>query len=322
MPTSNTIMMRTVILGLCLILAASSTAAPWHLERNHQQYNHRSHVYSQHSRVYHPLRSTGSMMRGSSRIVNGVVATAGQFPYLACLLDAANQREGCFCSGSFISATHVLTAAHCLEITTNILVVQNTLVGGRSNTIDNSRAIFFTTVRVYPHQQYGGVGVNDIAIIRVALRQDESTSQQIAVVSVPTNPAVCQTTGMRGIAAGFGLVDDLAENRNARLDTLRYAQLVTMQTQACINFFRNVNPLPLAQSVFCTEVLRKNDPSICNGDSGGPFLVAENGVPFVVGVVSGMGIVERNLTCGEANDPNIFTCVPSFASWISSVLRG
>ncbi|KAI8807760.1 trypsin-like cysteine/serine peptidase domain-containing protein [Cladochytrium replicatum] len=311
-----------LLISFVLTLAASTFASRFNHgqpARQHNPYRHVNPYYRPH----------GASLRPSG-IVNGRNASEGDFPYLACILERGNEKAGCICTGSFITTTHVLTAAHCVvdgkNISTNFVIVQNSLVGGMIQAIDNKKAIYFDTTDVYVPTDYTGMGQHDIAIIGVALRKDEDTRQRIHTVAVPTDPALCAIPATHGIATGFGLVEDRAEDPNSDKDTLHYAQLTTMATSECIAIYRQrgwtASELPFAQYTFCTEVKRKGDPDVCNGDSGGPFLVADHaGTPFVIGLVSGSASIgEKGLACSEAGNPNIWTCVPAYAEWITNVL--
>ena len=48
--------------------------------------------------------------RNDVRIINGQVASVGEFPFMAAMLN----RERQFCGGSLIDDIHILTAAHCV----------------------------------------------------------------------------------------------------------------------------------------------------------------------------------------------------------------
>ena len=49
----------------------------------------------------------------SNVVLSGSDAAPGEWPWMAVLLQAGQLRQ--FCSGTLVSASHVLTAAHCFD---------------------------------------------------------------------------------------------------------------------------------------------------------------------------------------------------------------
>lgn len=70
----------------------------------------------------------------------------------------------------------------------------------------------------------------------------------------------------------------------------------------------------VTDSVMCGEGWAVSTQGACLGDSGGPMVIYENGVPTIIGVTS--FISSRG--CG-AGDPTGFTRVSRFLTWINAV---
>ena len=98
----------------------------------------------------------------------GTNAQAGEFPYQVSL----QQNGGHFCGGSLISATHVLTAAHCIYETVKKRVPQRALqVEVGSNRIGSGAKYRIRKIAYHKNYRHSGEPVfypNDIAVIHVS----------------------------------------------------------------------------------------------------------------------------------------------------------
>merc|ERR1712007_217396 len=240
--------------------------------------------------------------RFGSRIINGVDAGHGEFPWQISLRFG---RYGHICGGTLIGNQYVLCAAHCFGQTKNpssytVRTGEWYLKRGDGTEKDHR------VVEVHVHERYnkGKQFNNDIALMKLAAPVNFNGPY--------AGPACLPTEGKdyRGsqncILSGWGLVKRWPQTLADRL------QKVTGKIWGARDLLRQYYSLP-------DHVVGFGEPgkwSACMGDSGGP-LVCNNGsgAHDVIGVVSfGPG------TC--SGKPGVFTEVSQYRDWLSAKSGG
>ena len=128
------------------------------------------------------------------RILNGDVAAATDFPYMAGVMlhfDTGNS----WCGGSLISRNFVLTAANCVH-----LVPSASVLLGASNMNNIGELIRVATIRVHPEYSFDD-SLNDIATLELSRPADLSAT--INLVRLPNRRQV-QSTFESQLAAVLG----------------------------------------------------------------------------------------------------------------------
>uniref|UniRef100_A0A1B0D7L6 Uncharacterized protein n=1 Tax=Phlebotomus papatasi TaxID=29031 RepID=A0A1B0D7L6_PHLPP len=214
-----------------------------------------------------------------SRIVNGNEAFPHQFPYQTALV-VRLENESTICGGSLISASYVLTAAHCTDLSVFVTVYLG--VHNLSDYTEGTRVVQ-TVFRsdIVVHELYNTSGYqNDISVIKMPM-------------PVTFNDAIRPDGGRTTDASWDGT------------DVLHYVKLSVISNTAC----RALYPT-LQESNICTR--GENRSGTCQGDSGGPLVIMEDdGIYTQIGIVSfGSGI-----GC-SFNWPNVFVRLTSFLCWL------
>ena len=99
-----------------------------------------------------------------TRIVGGVKAGRGKFPWIAALLRDRNDQ---YCGGALISDQHILTASHCVD---NFKANQVTIRLGEYDFGEKTSATRrdFAVAAIHMHERYDPVTyLNDVAIIKL-----------------------------------------------------------------------------------------------------------------------------------------------------------
>ncbi|XP_059491203.1 brachyurin-like isoform X2 [Neocloeon triangulifer] len=237
-------------------------------------------------------------VKEDGRIVNGAVATKGQFPWQAAIvIDGAS-----FCGGSLISTTRILTAAHCAQGTSYrvILGAQNVSVG-----IEVGRVEFTTTVKLV-HPSYNPTVLNnDLAIL--TLPSAVTLSTYISVIRLPRLSDASNTfLGTSATVSGWGKISDATTSIT---DVLRYVSLPIIANTQCATIYGT--SVVISSTLCCSGA---GGLSTCNGDSGGPLVYTEaDGVKTQLGVVSFVS----STGCASGN-PSGYARVTSFLNWIST----
>ncbi|XP_036325000.1 uncharacterized protein LOC118738183 [Rhagoletis pomonella] len=231
------------------------------------------------------------------------------------------------CSGSVVSQSHILTAAHCVVNLVNDLRLSHVRIGGValstnctastnfSNCFIASRTFQIAEVRVHPSYDQPKYA-NDIALVKIVGEANDYTP-----ICLPPNLSASvrdQLIGSPGIALGW--TADI-EGNDTSSPRVRYLSLPIVNTTECAityaTFSENFNdPIVITPSQLCAQGGPMND--VCRGDSGGPFMdEGSSGLINSSGRHSLLGIVAFGPTkCGMSNIPGVYTRVSSYLGWI------
>ncbi|XP_066144718.1 uncharacterized protein [Euwallacea fornicatus] len=223
-------------------------------------------------------------------IIGGDVATAHEYPFQAALYIYVHVTQY-FCGGSLIALNWVLTAAHCTQWATSILVV----LGAHDLSIAEDNIIVYNTTKYIIHENWNSVTLqNDVSLIQ--LPKKVTLNNYIDIVPVATGTDLYT----RKISTTLGWGRTIAGSYSSEL---RYVNASVISNDECKSYKEYAKYIE--DHHLCTS--GEGFVGSCNGDSGGPILV--NGTQ--VGLVS-FGVI--NCAAGY---PSVNTRLTEFYSWIN-----
>ncbi|XP_069989202.1 uncharacterized protein [Penaeus vannamei] len=241
---------------------------------------------------------------GSTKIVNGTVASVGEYPYQVGVLPTIAGLEY-RCGGSIIKERWILTAAHCFydnskNKATSVDIIYGTIY------INGSDGTRVTASRFIDHPGYNSsTNANDIALVELPQPLNYATDAKIQPICLGLQEDI--PFGGKAVASGWGDLsfDGLSPN------VLQEVELDIITIDECQ---QKESLPPDTNSVVCALTLYKDT---CQGDSGGP-LVAK----LCDGTWAQIGIVSYGFQCAVPDKPGVYTRVSAFASWISNNTGG
>lgn len=242
--------------------------------------------------------------RSARKIVGGDEAEAHEFPYQISLQWNFNE-EGKetmhFCGGSLLNENFVLTAAHCRTAYNEQGFIE--VVAGEHDVSDSAGNEQRRLVQTFTvHEKYGGgVGPNDIAIIRV----DKSfeLNDIVQPIQLPQQDEEFEGDVM---LSGWGSISTTPVPSYP--DILRKVILPLVSYERCQRLWNFEDALEKTNVCAGPE---DGSKSACSADSGGPLVKQNAAGPVQVGVVS-WGAVP----CGTPNRPTVFVGVAHYIDWI------
>jgi len=235
----------------------------------------------------------------SPRIVHGLDGKAGQFPYLAALLDTKElQQKGAFqaqfCGGTLTSPTTLVSAAHCVvDQKTGEQSTAADITAGFTRNLDSSTIRLIQVINVSVHPDYViETSQNDIAVLTLATPMDDIPT---LAPLIPDLAAEYTAEGSNLQVAGWG---NTAVSGNKYPTVFQVGDLVVFPDASCgggkrnkvngINFNGFSNREVTNTVMICAAGVNSSGEIVdaCQGDSGGPLIATGSAGPKLVGVVS------------------------------------
>uniref|UniRef100_A0A8C8SHK2 Acrosin n=1 Tax=Pelusios castaneus TaxID=367368 RepID=A0A8C8SHK2_9SAUR len=247
---------------------------------------------------------------GRMRIVGGVDALPGAWPWLVSIQIPTQQGPRHSCGGSLVSARWVLTAAHCFKTARHPSCPLWRVVIGASQLSQLGPETQVRTIKqVVQHEHYKPrMERNDIAVLELDRPIECNDYAQPACLPDATVEVSNLT---HCYISGWGVTQ---ETSLETADFLQEAKVHLIDTAIC-NSSRWYNGAIMSNNL-CAGYEQGGIDS-CQGDSGGPLMCREerSKLFWVIGVTSwGLG-------CAKAERPGVYGSTQRFHDWILRQVR-
>jgi trypsin len=223
-----------------------------------------------------------------ARIVGGVQATPGEFPFIVSLQSGSFRH---FCGGSLIRKNWVLTAAHCVEGG----YLKNVVIGLHKQGDANVEK--FTVLQIIKHPEWNSQTMKgDLALVKLS---GDSKYAPIALNPMELKYGNFVTAGWGTTSEGGGVSSVLMK-----------VEVPFVTQQACSAAYPN----GIDNTMLCAGYPQGGKDS-CQGDSGGPLILSTSRGKSLAGVVSwGEG-------CARPNKYGVYAKVNYALNWINSTAK-
>ncbi|XP_075392498.1 transmembrane protease serine 9 [Tenrec ecaudatus] len=234
--------------------------------------------------------------RTPGRIVGGVAASPGEFPWQASL----REHNEHFCGATIVSERWLVSAAHCFNEFQDpaewVVFAGTVYLSGAE-----ASAVRARVSRIVKHPLYNA----DTADFDVALLQLASPLPFGRYVQPACLPAASHTFPARKkcLISGWGY---LKEDFLVKPEVLQKATVELLDQDLCTSLYGH----SLTDRMVCAGYLDGKVDS-CQGDSGGPLVCQEPSGRFFLA-----GIVSWGIGCAEAGRPGVYARVTRLRDWI------
>lgn len=258
-------------------------------------------VYDAGSESWDAAWIEGSELDVDARVVGGSPASPGQWPSTVGIVIGGQVG----CTGTLISPSHVITAAHCVDAGT----ISHVRVGTVSRSSGGSLVPVVARVKhpSYDANNYSGA---DLAVLTL----QTATTQPASVIATDCVAANRLYDGAPAAVAGFGAINQAG---NQYVDTMHQGP-ITIQDATCAQDQINGTWTSCDPGERPGGELFAGGSGVdaCFGDSGGPIYVEEGGVWYVAGVTSRGGYQPGGPDCGIGG---VWVRPDAYLAWIEGI---
>jgi len=251
----------------------------------------------------------------SARIVNGDPIGISQAPWQVALVrsSVADNYNAQFCGGSLVSATHVVTAAHCVP---GLAPSGVEILAGVGSLNESTTRIAVSGITSHPSYN-AATTENDIAVITLQTPVTLDGTLRRAIALPPPAPAGGTTwpvTGEPVWVSGWGALAS-GGSYPTQLQGVTVGVLADPSSSACGSYPDPAGGTFQPATMLCAGAVSPNRDS-CQGDSGGPAAIDRSGTWTLAGVVSwGYG-------CADPSYPGIYSRVTTYREWVLAQTSG
>ncbi|XP_037679781.1 transmembrane protease serine 9 isoform X2 [Choloepus didactylus] len=234
--------------------------------------------------------------RAAGRIVGGVEASPGEFPWQVSL----RENNEHFCGASVLSARWLVSAAHCFNEFQDprewVAYAGTTRLSGLEASTVRARV-----ARIMKHPLYNPDTADfDVAVLQ--LGSPLPFGRHVQPVCLPAATHVFPPR-RKCLISGWGY---LKEDFLVKPEVLQKATVELLEEGLCMSLYGH----SLTDRMVCAGYLDGKVDS-CQGDSGGPLVCEEPSGRFFLA-----GIVSWGIGCAEAQRPGVYTRVTRLRDWI------
>nr|XP_027216391.1 trypsin-1-like [Penaeus vannamei] len=236
----------------------------------------------------------------SSRIVGGEDAVQGEFPFQVSIEHVGILGRNHICGGIVLSATDVLTAAHCISRFSehNIDIVAG--INRLSDTSSNRQTV--EAVHFIIHEDFNDITMgSDIAIIR--LKHALELNEWVQPVVMPKTGETAQEGEMCTVVGWGATFED-----GDLSDVLQKVSVPIQSDSYCRSAY---GYSAVEDSMLCAGS-PEGGADACDGDRGGPMLCRGHL----------HGISSWGEGCGHSFYPGVYTEVSAFLHWVLQHMHG
>lgn len=232
----------------------------------------------------------------SSKIINGELASEGQFPHMVQLAIRKTDSTK-YCGGSLLDSQWVLTAAHCIHE----MVSAKAYLG---SVFMRTMLLKMKIADASIHPLYKNINAHDIALVK--LEKPVNFSDRIHPVGLPAR----HQTRMGSLMNTTLLVPGFGETKNASQSNmhLRFVRMQSITNNQCSYEWG----WPVKETFICAHGKNSLNQTTCSGDSGNGLIFKGTDESIVLGIVS-YGAP------GCVGKPKVFTRVAAYLDYIHSV---